>query len=75
MTDDGSAILEVGHVHDLATGGEDPPANLAALCPNCHAMQTRRCNREQVRAVLLVVARAAHARAMGAALGFAARLQ
>jgi 5-methylcytosine-specific restriction protein A len=29
-------FLEVHHVHRLADGGPDHPANVIALCPNCH---------------------------------------
>jgi len=40
LTDVGDPILEVDHVHDLAKGGQDLPAQMIALCPNCHAMKT-----------------------------------
>jgi len=33
---DGSPYLEVHHVHHLANGGSDTPANAVAVCPNCH---------------------------------------
>lgn len=33
---DGTPYLEVHHVVPLAAGGEDTPANVAAICPNCH---------------------------------------
>jgi 5-methylcytosine-specific restriction protein A len=54
----------VDHVEDLAKGGADHPIQMVALCPNCHAMKTRGSKREQFRAVLLDVAREAHARAL-----------
>ncbi|MFF4598136.1 HNH endonuclease [Amycolatopsis sp. NPDC001319] len=44
-TADGSAILEVDHVDDLALGGPDHPSRMIALCPNCHASKTRGRNR------------------------------
>jgi len=40
-TPDGSAILEVDHVIDLASGGPDHASNMVALCPNCHSAKTR----------------------------------
>lgn len=64
VTDAGEEILEVDHVADLAGGGVDHPIQMVALCPNCHAMKTRGRKREQLRAVLLDVAREAHARAL-----------
>ncbi|MDH4609719.1 hypothetical protein E8F12_14325 [Pseudomonas sp. BN102] len=33
---DGRAFLEVHHMTRLADDGPDMPANVAALCPNCH---------------------------------------
>ncbi|MEV7783153.1 HNH endonuclease signature motif containing protein [Kitasatospora sp. NPDC088351] len=41
MTDDGDPIVEVDHIIGLADGGEDHPANMIALCPNCHALRGR----------------------------------
>jgi len=32
----GAPFLEVHHVSPLSEGGEDTPANTAAICPNCH---------------------------------------
>jgi len=32
----GAPFLEVHHVQPLSDGGEDTPANTAAICPNCH---------------------------------------
>ena len=40
-TDRGEPILEVDHIQDLAQGGPDQPAQMIALCPNCHAIKTR----------------------------------
>jgi hypothetical protein len=34
-------MLEVDHIHDLALGGDDSPAQMIALCPNCHQVKTR----------------------------------
>jgi hypothetical protein len=34
-TDAGDSILEIDHIHDLAKGGEDNPAQMIALYPNC----------------------------------------
>ncbi|GAA3161311.1 MULTISPECIES: HNH endonuclease signature motif containing protein [Streptomyces] len=58
----GEPILEVDHVLDLAAGGPDLPDHMVALCPNCHAVKTRGRTGEQLRAVLLDVARSRHAR-------------
>jgi 5-methylcytosine-specific restriction enzyme A len=60
VTDNGDAILEIDHVHDLAQGGPDNPSQMIALCPNCHAVKTRGSTREQLRHVLLVVAKQRH---------------
>lgn len=32
----GAPFLEMHHVQPLSGGGEDTPANTAAICPNCH---------------------------------------
>ncbi|MFH8894563.1 HNH endonuclease signature motif containing protein [Streptomyces sp. NPDC017949] len=64
VTDKGDAILEVDHVADLAGGGEDHPAHMVALCPNCHAIKTRGSGRKALQVALFAVARRAHARAM-----------
>ncbi|MEU3712641.1 HNH endonuclease signature motif containing protein [Streptomyces catenulae] len=58
----GEPILEVDHVLDLAGGGPDLPDHMVALCPNCHAVKTRGRTGEELRAVLLDVARSRHAR-------------
>ncbi|NJP44521.1 HNH endonuclease signature motif containing protein [Actinacidiphila epipremni] len=65
VTAAGRPILDVDHVEDLALGGRDHPSQMVALCPNCHAVKTRGRTREQLRAVLLAVAREQHARATG----------
>ncbi|MFF9482130.1 HNH endonuclease signature motif containing protein [Streptomyces sp. NPDC014733] len=57
----GEPILEVDHVLDLAGGGPDLPDHMVALCPNCHAVKTRGRSGEELRAVLLDVARSRHA--------------
>ena len=59
-TDRGEPILEIDHVRDLALGGPDHPAQMVALCPNCHAIKTRGHTREELRPVLLEAARQHH---------------
>lgn len=56
----GEPILEIDHVHDLALGGADYPAQMIALCPNCHAIKTRGSTGEKLRPVLLEAARRKH---------------
>jgi 5-methylcytosine-specific restriction enzyme A len=56
----GEPILEVDHVQDLALGGPDHPAQMIALCPNCHAVKTRGRTRDELRPVLLQAARNRH---------------
>lgn len=53
-------ILEIDHVHDLALEGPDHPAQMIALCPNCHAVKTRGRSREELRPILLEAARKKH---------------
>jgi len=60
QTDSGDPILEIDHIHDLAQGGADGPAQMIALCPNCHAIKTRGSTREQLRNLLLVTAEERH---------------
>jgi 5-methylcytosine-specific restriction enzyme A len=60
MTDNGDPILEVDHIRDLALGGPDDPAQMIALCPNCHAVKTRGRTREQLREVLFTETRRRH---------------
>jgi 5-methylcytosine-specific restriction endonuclease McrA len=62
VTDTGAPILEVDHVRDLALGGEDDPAQMIALCPNCHSIKTRGSTREQLRTVLFSTAELRHER-------------
>jgi 5-methylcytosine-specific restriction protein A len=62
VTDTGAPILEVDHIHDLALGGDDNPAQMIALCPNCHAIKTRGSTREQLRTVLFTTAELRHER-------------
>jgi 5-methylcytosine-specific restriction protein A len=59
-TDRGEPILEIDHVQDLALGGPDHPAQMIALCPNCHAVKTRGRSREELRQVLLEAAGQKH---------------
>jgi 5-methylcytosine-specific restriction protein A len=56
----GEPILEIDHVDDLALGGADHPAQMIALCPNCHAVKTRGRTREELRSVLLEAAKEKH---------------
>lgn len=56
----GEPILEIDHVRDLALGGPDHPAQMIALCPNCHAIKTRGRTHEELRPVLLEAARQKH---------------
>ena len=60
VTVSGEPILEIDHIHDLALGGRDHPAQMIALCPNCHAIKTRGSTREELRPVLLEAARQNH---------------
>ena len=60
VTVSGEPILEIDHVQDLALGGSDYPAQMIALCPNCHAIKTRGSTREELRPVLLEAARQKH---------------
>jgi 5-methylcytosine-specific restriction protein A len=59
-TDKGSAIPEIDHIHDLALGGPDDPAQMIALCPNCHAIKTRGSTRDELKEVLITEARRRH---------------
>jgi 5-methylcytosine-specific restriction enzyme A len=60
ITDAGRPILDVDHIQDLAKGGPDHPAQMIALCPNCHAIKSRGRTRERLRHELLTVARQRH---------------
>jgi 5-methylcytosine-specific restriction enzyme A len=60
LTDSGDPILEVDHLHDLAKGGADHPAQMIALCPNCHAVKTRGSTRDDLKQVLVEQARRRH---------------
>jgi len=44
----GYPFLEIHHIIPLAEGGPDTPANVVALCPNCH----RRCHHGRDRAAV-----------------------
>jgi 5-methylcytosine-specific restriction enzyme A len=65
LTDTGAPILEVDHIQDLALGGEDDPAQMIALCPNCHSVKTRGRTRDQLRIVLSSIAESRHKRLAG----------
>lgn len=60
ITDRGEPLLQVDHIQDLALGGEDNPAQMIALCPNCHTIKTHGRTREQLRQKLLVLAEHLH---------------
>lgn len=60
VTDEGAPILEVDHIQDIALGGDNNPAQMIALCPNCHATKTRGRTRKQLRTVLLKAANDRH---------------
>jgi hypothetical protein len=60
VTDAGDPILEVDHIQDLAQGGEDNPAQMIALCPNCHAVKTRGTTRQDLKRLLISVAKRRH---------------
>ncbi|MGW2092378.1 HNH endonuclease [Promicromonospora sukumoe] len=57
-------LFEVDHVEDLALKGADHPANMVALCPNCHAAKTRGSRAEERRRQLKKIANEKHAAAM-----------
>jgi len=60
LTDAGDPILEVDHLYDLAKDGADLPAQMIALCPNCHAVKTRGSTREDLKKGLVAEARRRH---------------
>lgn len=60
----GLPILDVDHIRDLASGGDDHPLNAVALCPNCHAAKTRGPDADSWRTELLTIAATAHNRAL-----------
>jgi 5-methylcytosine-specific restriction protein A len=60
VTDRGEPLLEVDHIQDLALDGEDNPAQMIALCPNCHTIKTHGRSREQLRPKLLIAAKRLH---------------
>jgi 5-methylcytosine-specific restriction protein A len=64
-TTSGKPILEVDHVHELGDDGADVPANMIALCPNCHATKTRGSSRETLIPELVEVARRRHEEMLG----------
>jgi 5-methylcytosine-specific restriction protein A len=61
----GTYLLEVDHIDDHATGGEDLPRSMIALCPNCHAIKTRTVVTEEFRASLRATALTRHHRILG----------
>ncbi|WP_033322335.1 HNH endonuclease signature motif containing protein [Streptomyces yerevanensis] len=62
VKDDGTPILEVDHLEEIAAGGRDHPEQMVALCPNCHVVKTHGRTREALRSLLAEVAAHAHAR-------------
>jgi 5-methylcytosine-specific restriction endonuclease McrA len=55
-------LLQVDHVVDLALGGPDHPANMIAVCPNCHAVKTLSADRERWRSIFRETAAELHRR-------------
>ncbi|MCF2533955.1 HNH endonuclease [Yinghuangia soli] len=64
VTAAGAPVLDVDHVQDLALDGEDDPANMIAVCPNCHATKTRGRQAELLREAFRETARRRHEAAM-----------
>ncbi|MEV7616189.1 HNH endonuclease signature motif containing protein [Streptomyces sp. NPDC089799] len=50
------------HIEELAAGGRDHPSQMIALCPNCHAVETRGRSRAALAQILSRAAGEAHAR-------------
>jgi hypothetical protein len=65
LADSGHPILEIDHILDLALGGADDPAQMIALCPNCHAIKTRGRTRNALRPALSAVALRRHEELLG----------
>ncbi|MFE2326697.1 HNH endonuclease [Streptomyces sp. NPDC059385] len=61
ITDSGEPLLDVDHVDELAAGGADHPAQMIALCPNCHRVKTLGRTRHDLIPVLRETARRLHA--------------
>ncbi|MFZ3494756.1 HNH endonuclease [Streptomyces sp. 5.8] len=61
LTDTGSPLLDVDHIEELGAGGEDSPANMITLCPNCHRLKTFGRTRHELIPILREVARQRHA--------------
>lgn len=51
----GFPYLEIHHLHRLADDGPDSPANVAALCPNCHRMAHFGQNKAQMGSTLKMI--------------------
>ncbi|MEZ0107896.1 hypothetical protein ABH920_001888 [Catenulispora sp. EB89] len=62
FTPAGKPILQVDHVVDLALGGPDHPANMIAVCPNCHAIKTLSADCEKWRSIFREAAAELHRR-------------
>ncbi|WP_331747534.1 HNH endonuclease (plasmid) [Streptomyces sp. NBC_00853] len=60
VNDRGEALLQVDHVEQIADGGDDHPAQMIALCPNCHAIKTYGRTRHELTPLLRETARRAH---------------
>ncbi|MFJ1934283.1 HNH endonuclease [Kitasatospora sp. NPDC088160] len=60
----GGPVLEVDHVQDFRFNGPDHPANMIALCPNCHAVKTHGVDGERLRELFVAAVRERHERAM-----------
>ncbi|MFJ6354806.1 HNH endonuclease signature motif containing protein [Streptomyces sp. NPDC092046] len=61
LTDTGFPLLDVDHIDELGAGGEDSPANMITLCPNCHRIKTFGRTRHELIPILREVARQRHA--------------
>ncbi|UQX04580.1 HNH endonuclease signature motif containing protein [Streptomyces sp. RerS4] len=61
LTDAGLPLLDVDHIDELGAGGEDSPANMITLCPNCHRIKTFGRTRHELTPILREVARQRHA--------------
>ncbi|WP_194904201.1 HNH endonuclease [Catenulispora rubra] len=62
FTQAGKPILQVDHVVDLALNGRDHPANMIAVCPNCHAIKTLSADGERWRSLFREAAAELHRR-------------
>lgn len=66
VTAAGQPFLEVHHIRRLADDGPDSPANVAALCPNCHREAHLGPSPNSVRDILIAIVAAKEAAAHSA---------